>query len=302
MSSQTGRIVVGYDGSEAAGAALDWAAAEAQRRGLSLTVLHAMDYIEVTPGSTGVTSPLPDLRPEVIGRIAAEGAARARKNADTIEITATTEIGHPARTLIEAAHDARLVVVGTRGHGDLAGVLLGSVSIAVSAHARCPTVVVRGDSSLLPGPYRPVVVGVDDSPGADSALRFAADTAASTGARLIVVSGYHPALLQVWTGIVSATVDTQPDPGYVADGRLVAEKVAAAAARVARTTHPELVVIEQVGQGPAAGVITAATYQAGLAVVGSRGRGGFAGLLLGSVSHRVLHSALCPVAVVRGIL
>jgi nucleotide-binding universal stress UspA family protein len=223
---------------------------------------------------------------------------RARKNADSIEITALTALGQAAKTLIDASHDADLVVVGTRGHSDLTVAMLGSVSVALSAHAYCP-VVVRGDSTVAPGPHRPVVVGVDDSPGAQAALRFAAGTAAAADARLIVVCGYQPALLQVWTGIISTTVDSEPDPGYVADGRTVAEKVATAAAQVARTSYPGLDVTEQVRQGGAAGVIATATYQAGLAVVGSRGRGGFTGLLLGSVSHRILHTARCPVAVVR---
>lgn len=300
MHSQAGHIVVGYDGSEAAAAALDWAAAEAQRRRSPLTVLNVIDYVEATPGHLEAT-PWTDLSEATLGQVATEGVSRARKNADSIEITPVTELGSTAKTLLEAAREADLVVVGTRGHGELSGTLLGSVSLALSGHARCPTVVVRGDSTLLPGPHRPVVIGVDESPGADAALRFAADTAAATGARLIVVSGYQPALLQVWTGIVATTVDAQPDPGYVADSRSVAEKVTAAAARVARTSYPGLDVTEQVGHGSAAAVITAATYRAGLAVVGSRGRGGFTGLLLGSVSHRVLHTALCPVAVVRGL-
>jgi nucleotide-binding universal stress UspA family protein len=299
MQSQAGRIVVGYDGSEAAGVALDWAAAEAQRRHSPLTVLHVLDHVEVTPAPIGVT-PWPQVTDEMINRIAADGALRARKNADSIDIASVAAFGQAAHTLITAAHDAELLVVGTRGHGDLTGVILGSVSLAVSGHARCPTVVVRGDSSLLPGPHRPVVVGVDDSPGAEAALQFAARTAADTGARLIVVSGYHPALLQVWTGVVASTVETQPDPGYVDASRAAAEKVAADAARSAREAHPGLDVTEQVRQGPAAGVIAAATYQAGLAVVGSRGRGGFAGLVLGSVSHRLMHTARCPVVVVRG--
>ena len=301
MRSQSGRIVVGYDGSEPAGTALDWAAAEAQRRRTPLTVLHVLDHVELTPAPIGVT-PWPDASEEMLGRVAAEGADRARKNADSIDIEPVTAYGHAAHTLITAGHDAELIVVGTRGHSDLGATLVGSVSLALSAHARCPTVVVRGDSSRLPGPHRPVVVGIDNSPGADAALHFAARIAADTGARLIVTSGYHPALLQVWTGIVASTVDTRPDPGYADDGRLIAEKVASAAARSVRMAYPGLNVTEQVRQGPAAGVIAAATYHAGLAVVGSRGRGGFTGLLLGSVSHRLLHTAVCPVAVVRGAL
>jgi len=301
MKSQAGRIVVGYDGSEAAAVAVDWAAAEAQRRRCPLTVIHVIDHIEMTPAPIGVT-PWLEVSDEMIGRIAADGVTRARKNADSIDVTPLAIFGHVAHALIEASHDAELVVLGTRGRGDVAAVMLGSVSLAVSTHARCPTVVIRGDSSLLPGPHRPVVVGVDDSPGAEAALYCAAETAADAGARLIVVSGYHPALLQVWTGIITSTADSQPDPGYLEDSRSAAEKVTADAARRARTAHPGLTVTEQVRQGAPASVITAATYQAGLAVVGSRGRGGFSGLLLGSVSHRLLHTALCPVSVVRGVL
>jgi nucleotide-binding universal stress UspA family protein len=278
---------------------VDWAAAEAQRRGSPLTVLHVLDHVEMTPAPIGV-NPWPEVSEEMIARVAVDGVARARKNAEHIDITPVSTFGQVAHTLIEAAHDADLIVVGTRGHGELAGAFLGSVSLAVSAHARCPTVVVRGDSGRLPGPHRPVVIGVDDSPGADVALHFAARMAADTGARLIVVSGYQAALLQVWTGIISTTVDTQPDPGYMDDSRIAAEKVVAGAARRARMAHPDLNVTEQVQHGPAAGAIAAVTYNAGLAVVGTRGRGGFAGLLLGSVSHRLLHTALCPVAVVGG--
>jgi nucleotide-binding universal stress UspA family protein len=300
MKSQAGRIVVGYDGSETAGAAVDWAAAEAQRRHCPLTVVHVLDHFEMTPAPIGTTPWL--VCEELVGRIAADGASRAHKTADGIDIAPVTAFGHVARTLIEAGHDAELVVVGTRGHGDLSAAMLGSVALAVSTHARCPTVVIRGDSSLLPGPHRPVVVGIDGSPGAEAALLFAAATAAYTGAHLIVVSGYRPALLQVWTGIVTSTVDSTPDAGYLDDSRAAAEKVAARAARRARAVYPGLTVTEQVRQGTAASVITAATHQAGLAVVGSRGRGGFSGLLLGSASHRLLHTALCPVAVVRGFL
>lgn len=299
MDSQSGRIVVGYDGSEPAGVALDWAATEAERRGLPLTLLTVLDYFQTMPGTVGVT-PWPALNEEILGRVAAEGARRARKNAQNIDIASIAALGQVARILIEAGHDAEFITVGTRGHGELTGAMVGSVSIAVSAHARCPVVVVRGDSSLPPGPHRPIVVGIDESPGAEAALRFAADTAAGAGARLIVVSAYQPAVLQVWTGVLLNAVTTEMNPGDNLDARTAAEKVVARAARIARTQYPGLEVSEQVLQGSPAGVIAATTYQAGLAVVGSRGRGGFSGLLLGSVSRRLLHTALCPVAVVRG--
>jgi len=298
MRSHAGRIVVGYDGSKSADAALDWAAARADQREQGLTVLHVLDYSQMIPGPVGV-KPFSELTEDLIGQVATDGATRALKRADTLEVSTVTELGQVAQTLIEASQEADLLVVGTRGHGDLAALALGSVAFAVSAHARCPLVVVRGTPESLPGPHRPVVVGVDDSPGSDTALRFAADTAADSGAPLIVVAAYHLPLLQVWTEVVLSTVEGGREASFDVLARASATKVAGRAGQLARELHPGLQISERVKQGPVAGVLSAATYHAGLLVVGSRGRGGFAGLLLGSVSHSVIHTARCPVAVVR---
>jgi nucleotide-binding universal stress UspA family protein len=299
MLDQSGRIVVGYDGSESAGAAVDWAASEAERQGLPLTVLHVIDYTRVVPGPIRPQA-WPEPTDEMIGQIADDGVARAQKHAVTVEVVPATELGHPAPLLIEASRQARLVVLGTRGHGPVAAAIVGSTAFAVSGQAHCPVVIVRGDSSHLPGPHRPVVVGVDDSPGADAALRHAAQVAAETHAPLIILSAHQPPPLLIWTRVVLSTAETQEYRELDSLLRTSADTVTAAAAGTAQELYPQLQISQQARQGSAAALIANADHRAGLLVVGARGRGGFAGLHLGSVGHRLIHSAGCPVAVVRG--
>ena len=296
MTSPAGRIVVGYDGSSHSNAALDWAAREARRRDLPLTVLSVFDQVAAVPTPFG-GSVWPAMFQHEAVELAEAGAERARKTAEPIEVSAVTVNSQPAYGLIENSREASLLVVGTRGHGELAGMFLGSVAFAVSAHAHCPVVVVRGDAEL-PGPDRPVLVGVDGSAGSQAAVRFAADVAATTGATLIVASAYLSSASQVWA---------QATPGLENDGTISFDSVVHAAAaertadaiRLAQALHPALAVHEVVIDGRAADAMIATAKGCGLLVVGSRGRGGFTGLMLGSVSHEVIHAAPCPVAVVR---
>jgi nucleotide-binding universal stress UspA family protein len=301
MESQVGRVVVAYDGSEPSGAAVDWAATEAERSGRSLTVLHVVDYWSLVPGPV-VLAPWPDLQASGFARIAREGAGRARRLAGSVEIRALTQTGRVAPTVISVSSAADLIVVGTRGHGELTGMVLGSVAFAVSAHAPGPVVVVRGDSSLRAGPECPVVVGVDGSTGSTAALRYAAHTAARAQAPLIVVTAYRPLSVQSLPEAMSHGYggDDPPAPTAQGEGHRIAAKVAADAAAAARQLHSQLDVRQQVLLGPAVGQLCTIAHRAGLLVVGSRGHGGFAGLRLGSVGHGVIHDSPCPVAIVHG--
>jgi nucleotide-binding universal stress UspA family protein len=296
MDDQTGRIVVGYDGSEPAGAALDWAAEEAQRRAFPLTVLSVVDYVGMLPGIYGPSS-WPTLFQEQAQQVAAEGVQRARKIAGSIDLTGEGRVGQVADLLIQTARPLDRLVVGTRGHGELTGALLGSVAFAVTAHAHCPVVVVRGDTRP-PGPDRPVLVGVDDSPGAQAALRCAADQAADTGAALIVASCFHPVSPLSWAESGYYSTQAPGTPTFDDQAREAAGRVAAVAARTTKDRHPGLAVHELVLSGAADRELVAAADACGLLVVGTRGHGGFAGLLLGSVSHGVVCSSPCPVMVV----
>jgi len=300
MDSQTGRIVVAYDGSESAGTALDWAATEAQRRERPLTVLHVIDYWSLVPGPVVLAS-WPATQASGVGRLALEGADRARRLAPRVEVESLTRTGQAARTLIQISLEADLIVIGTRGHSNLSGAVLGSVAFAVAAHARCPVVVVRGDATLAPDAHCPVVVGVDGSPGSMAALHYAADTAADAGASLIVATVYRPLSSQGVAGAMSYgyAVATANPSAARPDVSEIAEQIAAKAADQATRLHPQLDVRQHVVIGSTVGQLCTVTHRAGLLVVGSRGHGGFAGLVLGSVGHGVIHSSPCPVAVVH---
>ena len=173
------------------------------------------------------------------------------------------------------------LVVGSRGRGGVAGMLLGSVSWQVAAHAHCPVVVVRGHwrpaGGYNPGP---VVVGTDGSATSDAALGFAFEEAALRDAPLLAVSALADA------------------PGSLGGDLKLQEDVEQAITRHEKE-HPEVTVLRQVAQGGARTALLAAAHDAQLLVVGSRGRGGINGMLLGSVSQAVLHHAPCPVAVVH---
>ena len=154
MDILTGRIVVGYDGSPQSCTAVDWAAGEARRRGLPLVVLHAVDYLGLMPNVTG-PSGWPAVFADDAAKIAPAGADRARDHVRGIQVTSLTQITGAARALVEASKDAALLVVGTHGRSALPGALSGSVAFAVTGHAHCSVVVVRGDSGRRAGPNRP---------------------------------------------------------------------------------------------------------------------------------------------------
>jgi nucleotide-binding universal stress UspA family protein len=299
MESQTGRIVVGYDGSPPSTVALDWAAAEAQRRRLPLTVLHAVDFGTARPAPAD--APLyPALNQEVSTEVAREGAARAQKVAASLEITALAHLGQATHTLIDASRGAELVVVGAHSGGAVSTALLGSTAVAVSARALCPVVVVRSDPASPPAPPRPVVVGIDGSACAAAALLYAADLAGATGSALIVVSAYQPSLVDIRAGARhDATSMSDPGPDLKAPPGAAAVTMATDAVRSATHLHPGLDASSLVLEGTAAEVLCRAAVNAQMLVVGSRGHGGFAGLILGSVSRDVILRAPGLVTIIK---
>jgi nucleotide-binding universal stress UspA family protein len=300
MEKQSGRIVVGYDGSPPAVHAVDWAAREAGRRGLPLTVLSVVDY-----GGLGVAGPAalgyawPQAALEGGRAVTEEGAQRARALAPQVEVTPVTVPGVAAAVLIEASRTAELLVVATRGHGDLGTLILGSVAASVAAHGRCPVVVVRGTGESTPGPDRPVVVGVDGSPAARAALAFAASTAEGAGAPLTVVCAWNVLAESVWVDAYARGLAPEDADLRGGERRTAQEALDAAVAHV-RAEHPDVVVTPVLAEGPPARALVEAGTDAGMLVVGTRGHGAFTSLLLGSVSHAVVHAASVPVAVVRG--
>lgn len=275
-------IVVGVDGSQPSQRALLWAADEAARRACGLQVLLAVD--EPRGSGPHLTA---DLSPHA-SEVTDLACALVRESHPDLDVGGAPVVGHPAKVLAEESAGAAMVVVGSRGHGGFHDMLLGSTSLHTAMHAHCPVAVVRG-KSVQDGRRAPVVVGVDGSDPAQSAVELAAYEAELRGAPLTVLHAWpSPAdeALGAWalvapTGVLDAdTVD-------------VAQEAAAAV----RTARPGVeVTARTVRRGPA-GALVAASKRACLVVVGSRGHGGFTGLLLGSVSQALVHHAACPVLV-----
>lgn len=271
-------IIAGYDGSPASTEALDWAVQEARLRGTSLTVCHAWTPQSRTTVGTGV----PDPPREQAERVLADGVRHAlASGAPDPEVRPLLASGSAARVLCEQSSGADLVVVGSRGIGGLPGLLLGSVSLQVAAHAPAPVTVVRGCWRPVPGQYPPpVVVGADGSAEAQAALELAITEAALHDAPLVAVC---------------ALCDSAGMVGIARD----VEAVFGAAVDKVQAEHPDVVVQRRVEPGAPRSALLTVASRAQLLVVGARGRGGLEQMVLGSVSFALLHHAPCPVAVVR---
>ncbi|HEX5534667.1 MAG TPA: universal stress protein [Actinomycetales bacterium] len=295
MRDMAGAVVVGYDGSASAVDALEWAATEAVRSKARLVVLHASDLaLMLAPaGRPGWVGHVPDT---LARDVTTDGAERARKLVRDLDVDAVTPVDSPAGALEQASRTAALVVVGNRGHGPVTGPLLSSVAYSVATHAHCPVVVVRSQTPEGLAPDAPVVVGVDGSPGAEEALRFAARYALDTASPLEVVTSWSMPAGDSWAAQYWDSIAPEHESHPVIEA---AEQVAAQSRERVLTEHPELPVEMRVLQGGPAQVLAGLSSGARLVVVGARGRGGFASLLLGSVSRGVIHLAHCPVTVVR---
>ena len=238
-----------------------------------------------------------DVEQDVRARMGTEAAeVAASTGCGTVPIESEVRYGQPARQLIDAAGPDRLLVVGSRGRGSLRGVLLGSVGQQCAQHAHGPVVVVRDDGHADGAPRwqqagSRVVVGVDGSPGSAAALRFAAEAARLRGGELHVVhawidtvSGYGG---PPWAATVT-TLHEQADT-TLRESLQEAERSGSLGVQVRAETV----------EGVDWDVLTRVAEGADLLVVGSRGRGGWSDLLLGSVGLHVVAGAPCPVAVVR---
>lgn len=282
-TAPTGAVVVGVDGSALSNEALAWAAAEAERLGAPLHVFHAFVYVPVLGGFSPVS---PAEHESLGGEVVHAAADKVRASHPDLPVTEEVRLGPAAPRLLNAAKDARMIVLGARGHGRVGGVLVGSVSQQVAMHAKCPVVVVRGSADHAGGP---VLVGMDGSPEAGAALRFGLRHADAVGAPVRVVRAEY--------------LDSPPGipPGeWYADlvDRLheMTESVRAEV-ETARGEFPGLDVDFRVTRRHPVDALVEEAAEASLVVVASRGLGGFAGLLLGSVSQGVLSRAPAPVAI-----
>jgi len=289
----TNGIVVGVDGSTPARSALRWAAAEAARRHVPLRIVAAYGWqwpTEASVYSGGTDAALRATYETIVKEAEAEaGAVLDAAGAGRGEVTGVAVEGDAAAVLLEAGRDADLTVVGNRGHGGFGSLLLGSVSQRVATHATGPVVVVRGRGDTAAGP---VIVGVDGSESADSALGIAFEEAQRRGCALIAIQSYT----------VPVSLWPVPAPPLTYDPEEIGQATSAAldgAVAGWRRMYPAVPVETLVGRGSAAKVLTDTSASASLVVIGSRGHGSITGTLLGSVGLQLLHHADCPVLVAR---
>ncbi len=282
-------VVAGVDGSECALQAVRWAAAEAARRHLPLRLVAAHTWpAGGLVGDPGLGfDPRAVLREVVHSRLAAAETVAAEAVPGLAVEKAEAE-GDPVAVLAGESERAELLVLGDRGLGGFTGLLIGSVAVALCTQAGCPVVVVR---ELDPTARRsePVVVGVDGSPASEAAVAFAVEAAALRGVPLVAVHAWHDVAVDPTMASLVNWDAVESD-----EREVLAERLAGL-----RASHPDLAVRRLVVRDRPARALVDESRGAQLVVVGSRGRGGLRGLLLGSVSQQLLHHAHCPVAVVR---
>jgi len=290
-------VLVGVDGSPASLNALEWAIAQAHQTGRRLHLVCA--YAVPTFAAASLDGGYAALDDTAIreGAQAVLDEAVERASGRGVEITSALETGDPAGVLVDLSKQVCLAVVGTRGHSGFAERVLGTVSSALPAHAHCPTIVVplnedeEGEEApARTMPIRRMVVGVDGSDSAKIALNHAIDQALLWEAELTAVVAVPIGAGAGILGWLPAAVDRESVLEDVKEGLNVTVDRA--------VEGKDITVRRHALDGSGAALLSEFSSAVDLVVVGSRGRGGFAGMLLGSTSQQVLHHTACPVMVV----
>ncbi len=271
-------LVVGTDGSDASLRAVDWAADDAARRQVPLRVVHASLWTR--QGGQA---------PPAVEDIAASAVERAASRHPGLAVTAEVLADDPVEALIGDYRHILAVVVGTRGRGELADLLLGSVSLSVAARARCPVVVVRDGRAHAD---RGIVVGVAGSDRDATAVRFALEEAALRGCGVTAVHAWMLPFIEAPTAHTGQLDDARRSRALQAEGRLED------ALRKPSAEFPDVVVHRVVFEGHARTALLGASRGADLLVAGARRRDATVGMQLGTVNHALLHHAPCPIAIV----
>jgi nucleotide-binding universal stress UspA family protein len=273
-------ILVGYDGASDGDIALEWAVATAE---------HTHDQVRVVIVEDVSANDGSGLWTEEYWDGVDERARAMLRSLGVAEPRVDRMQGRPLDTLLDLAPQASLLVVGSRGHGRVGEMMLGSVSQHLAGHAACPVVVARPASK--PDAAR-ILVGTDGSGAASRALDVACRRAEHTGEEVAAVTGVRVSR--------DVPVDERGNiPDKMSSHILARERDLSSWTAQARAAHPGVRVTEEVVALPAGRALVDGSVDASLVVVGTRGRNAFAGMILGSTSHEVLHQARCPVVVVR---
>ncbi len=275
-------IVVGVDGSPHGQEALEWAAAEASTGQRPLHIVHGFTWPMMGVPFELASLALPDARLQAAAEaVLLDAETRARDLAPDVKVTTELVMGSTERALLQQAHDAEMIVVGSQTMHAFTELFTGSGPATLAAHASCPLIIVHRRTDQR-SPASRVVVGTDGSDASEPAVDFAFEAAARHGASLTAVHAWSPP-----TSVFPEAVVAQHER----------ERLLGVLEAKARRFPQIEVEVKLVDDDPGR-ALTEESADAELIVVGSRGRGGLQGLLLGSVSQTVLHDAECPVAVV----
>lgn len=283
-------ILVGVDGSREALQAAEWAAARAKLNNAHLQLVCAYALPSYTAAS--MESGFAVIDNDVIRASAQTVVDETLTHLAKLGYQAEgrVEPGDPTAVLVQLSEQADLIVVGTRGTGGFADRLLGATSSALPAYSRCPVVVVPGrgaDQQFTP--VKKIVIGVDGSSRSRKSLRRAIEEAALWGAQLTAVDAVPMASSAGVLAWLPATVDRESILRDVRDELKAICKAESAGSGVEIHAHAL--------DGNPAALLTEFSTAVELVVVGTRGRGGFAGVLMGSTSQSVLAHSTCPVLV-----
>lgn len=285
-------VVVGVDGSSASHAAVRWAAHDAALRHVPLTLVHVLLMpVALTWPEMVMAYGIIEERVDRHGRDVLEQAQEVARESladSAVDVRIKMPTGNAVSTLSDMSKEAAMLVVG--GQGENAGHQrhLGAVSQGVLHHAHCPVAVIH-DVDAAAGPTAPVVVGIDGSPASELATAVAFDEASRRGVGLIA--------LHSWSDFGPYRVPTVDwEPQLEAGKEALAERMAGWQER-----YPDVSIDRRLVWGEPAYTLAAASEEAQLLVVGSHGRGGFAGMLLGSVSSTVVQIARVPLIVARAV-
>jgi nucleotide-binding universal stress UspA family protein len=282
-------ILLGFDGSPDAQAALEWAVREAASRHLRLHVLYVQPDLSgwdaaaaTMSGAPVLTSTLPDEGDTILAT-----AVRAAESAG-VPVSAASIAGPTAGVLVEQSQGADLVVIGSRGLGSVTSAVLGSTVSHVASHAHCPVAVIQSQGAS----EGPVVVGVDGSAESEELVGWAFDHASRHGLALEVLHAYA---IPVYPGVVPYVPPVEITQATSDFEQRVTKEVLAGW----QEKYPDVPVTTTVLHGRPAPALVEASARASLTVVGSHGRGAFLGMLLGSTSQSLLHHAKGSVVVLR---
>ncbi|BBZ12786.1 universal stress protein [Mycobacterium branderi] len=283
-------VIVGVDGSAESDEAIAWAAREAIMFHLPLTLLHVAAPVTVWPLGS-VQADIIGWRKDTAQAVIDESCKTLRANATELELPdVRTEVvdAKVVPTLVDASKDARMVVVGSVGMGAVSGMLLGSVATGLISHAHCPVAVIHAEQGATPARDAPILLGIDGSPASEAATALAFEEASRRGVELLALHAWSDdnGLL----AILGRGWEDRETQGH----EVLAERLAGWQER-----YPDVRVERRLVPDAPARCLLDESEHAQLVVVGSHGRGGFSGMLLGSVSSAVAHAAKVPVIVVR---